>query len=121
MNDIRQALEDMVWQFAYRGIVKCKLVLHTGGLSALESAFDALGWDDPHEVEMEFNACEVEGCNQWAENGVHWGNLYLRLCGKHTIAADRKKQRPAIREYALRREAMRGPDGRLPAQRGGTR
>ena len=47
---LREALEDMVWQFAYRGTYEGRENLHTGGLSALESAFDALGISDPITV-----------------------------------------------------------------------
>lgn len=50
-EEIEQALESMVWQFAYRGVKDSKLALFTGGLSALEEAFSALGWDNPHVVE----------------------------------------------------------------------
>jgi hypothetical protein len=38
-----------VWQFAHRGTKDGKRVL-TARLSALEEAFDALDWDDPHVV-----------------------------------------------------------------------
>ena len=37
----------MVWQFGYRSTYEGRENLHTGGLSALESAFDALGLSDP--------------------------------------------------------------------------
>jgi len=50
---LRAVLVDMVGQFAYSSTHRGKAVIHTGGLSALESAFDALGWPDPKPVEME--------------------------------------------------------------------
>ena len=46
-DELREALADMVSQFAYRGTYEGRENLHTGGLSALESAFDALGLSDP--------------------------------------------------------------------------
>ena len=46
----KEALEDMAWQFGYRGTKDGKEVIHTGGLSALETAFFVLGWDDPHII-----------------------------------------------------------------------
>jgi hypothetical protein len=46
---LEQALESMCWQFAYRD----GDVLGTYGLSALEDAFSALGWDDPHLAALE--------------------------------------------------------------------
>ena len=49
-DELKDALIDMVWQFAYRGTYEGRENLHTGGLSALESAFDALGISDPITV-----------------------------------------------------------------------
>lgn len=49
-DELREALADMVSQFAYRGTYEGRENLHTGGLSALESAFDALGISDPITV-----------------------------------------------------------------------
>jgi hypothetical protein len=54
-DKLREALADMVWQFAYRGTYEGRENLHTGGLSALESAFDALGLSDPITV-LDFEA-----------------------------------------------------------------
>ena len=47
----KEALEDMAWQFGYRGTKDGKKVIHTGGLSALETAFFVLEWDDPKIIE----------------------------------------------------------------------
>ena len=48
------ALEDVVDQFAHRYLRRrakwYQLVMTTGGLSALEHAFDILGWKDPYVV-----------------------------------------------------------------------
>lgn len=49
---LRDALEDMVWQFAARGMKDGKGVLTHMGLSALEQAFDALGWDSPKTISL---------------------------------------------------------------------
>ena len=46
--DLREALVDMCEQFAYSGDDGEGPMLYTGGLSALEDAFTALDWDDPH-------------------------------------------------------------------------
>ena len=54
-DELREALIDMVWQFAYEGTKNGEGVMHTGGLSALESAFDALGISDPITV-LDFEA-----------------------------------------------------------------
>ena len=50
-DELKEALKDMVNQFAYRGTYEGRENLHTGGLSALEGAFSALGVSDPITVE----------------------------------------------------------------------
>jgi len=62
-TSLHEALEDMVFQFAYRSMRGKQRILHAGGLSALEHAFRVLGWTDPHVVLD--NACEIAGCDQW--------------------------------------------------------
>ncbi len=47
-DEKRGALVSMVSQFGYRGTKDGKVIISTGGLSALEEAFEALCWDDPH-------------------------------------------------------------------------
>lgn len=54
-DELREALADMVSQFAYRGTYEGRENLHTGGLSALEGAFSALGLSDPITV-LDFEA-----------------------------------------------------------------
>jgi len=62
---LHEALVDMVYQFAYRGMQDNKRIFMTGGLSALEGAFYVLGWDDPHFVGDE-HGCEIAGCERWS-------------------------------------------------------
>lgn len=51
INDLEYALLDMVMQFADRPNIKgSNYALNTMGLSALELAFDVLGFDDPYPV-----------------------------------------------------------------------
>lgn len=106
---MREACEGMAWQFAYRGTRRGKLIVYTGGLSALEDAFAALGWDDPHFVDEEDNACEISGCDEWATAGQIWGGLYLRVCSDHLHAARGGRPRPLVKDWALKREAQRDP------------
>ena len=78
---LRAALESMVNQFAYdndRG------EYHTGGLSALEEAFDALGWDDPHPMPAEL-LCDESGCNRRSTCGWKSTTGYRRTCGEHYL------------------------------------
>lgn len=63
-KQLRDALEDMAFQFGYRGVKNGRPNIHTGGLSALESAFEALGWDDPHYL-LE------EGCHDQDSMATH--------------------------------------------------
>ena len=48
-----EVIEYMVFQFGYRGVKNGKPVIHTGGLSALELAFEVLDWEDPHYLPEE--------------------------------------------------------------------
>jgi len=50
-DELKEALIDMVWQFAYTS----SKGYHTGGLSALEGAFHALGLSDPITI-LDFEA-----------------------------------------------------------------
>ena len=68
MADFRGVVKDLVWQFAYRGNDHSGKWLSTGGLSALEGAFKALGWNDPYYVEG--GGCEHPGCKAWATCGT---------------------------------------------------
>jgi len=116
----REALEDMVFQFGHRGVKNKKPMIWTGGLSALESAFEVLGWDDPHYLPEEGYTCEVVGCMEPDTAGTHWGDnkLYLRLCHKHFTDSISGKPMPEIKKWALEREAKRDPNTRiLPLER----
>lgn len=109
VDELRAALEAMAFQFGQRANTTEGPKLGTGGLSALEQAFDVLGWEDPRDVDGEL-ACDIEGCLRWSESGLWWGDLYLRLCGTHTSECFKKAERPAVKKVALDREARRGPD-----------
>jgi hypothetical protein len=104
---MREALEDLVYQSGYRGIIDGKPCITTGGLSALESAFEALGWDDPHFIPEEGNTCEIIGCMNEITSGQNWGDMYLSLCHEHGFMAFKKKERPSVKEYAIKRELRR--------------
>jgi hypothetical protein len=80
-DELLETVEDLVRQFACTTVSDGVSAYSTGGLSALEDAFAALGWDDPHPApEM---ACEHPGCNQWATCGTLTGDGYKRVCGTH--------------------------------------
>ena len=114
MKKYREALEEMVWQFAYKGVKNGKSVLHTGGLSALENAFEALGWSDPYYTgDLEGVICDVKGCAEFATSGgMNWHDKgYWRLCHIHGFSQDIC---PEMKQRALDREASRGDDGCLP-------
>jgi hypothetical protein len=104
---MKEALEDMVYQFGYHVVVNNTPAISTGGLSALESAFDALGWDDPHLIDEKGNTCEVVGCMESIVSGVKWGDIYLCLCHNHSMMAYDNQERPPIKDYAIIREQMR--------------
>jgi len=117
----REALESMVWQFGHRGVKNGKPVIHTGGLSALEEAFETLGWKDPHYLPEEGYTCAVVGCMEADTAGTHWSGskLYLRLCSKHYHQSLSGIPIPSIKQWALDREAKRDPiTGCLPLDTG---
>ena len=102
-----EALEDMITQFGYQTIYDGKPCITTGGLSALESAFDALGWVNPHFIPEEGYTCEIDGCMRSISSGQKWGKLYLMLCSNHGHRAFLQKRRPKVKKYALERELKR--------------
>jgi hypothetical protein len=113
VEELKAALEDMVFQFGYRGVRDNRPMIWTGGLSALEEVFITLGWNDPHYLPDEC-CCEVEGCYEPDTSGLHWEGLYLRLCNKHTKQSLDNKPSPKIKQHAVSREATRDPiTGRL--------
>lgn len=46
-QELREALLDMVEQYAFENNRGGREYYWTGGMGALENAFDALGWNDP--------------------------------------------------------------------------
>lgn len=115
---MKEALEDMVWQFAYHGQNEGKPFLYTGGLSALESAFSVLGWDDPHYIEdTNGSCCDVEGCGgQIVCGGSHWRESgYWCICARHSeMARSGHHASPQMKERAMLREKGRDAKGVLP-------
>jgi hypothetical protein len=78
-EELREALEDMVCQFAYwsDGVGGYT----TGGLSALEDAFEVLGWSNPHPAPEA--CCDELGCKRRADCGWPSPTGYRRTCGEH--------------------------------------
>ena len=108
-NEIKPALESMVWQFGHRGTKNGKLIIWTGGLSALEEAFEALGWKDPHYVDDESMECDIEGCHEWRDPQTDWDGVYVLICSKHFTDYCAKKPRLPLKQAAIDREAKRDP------------
>lgn len=109
MNVIKSALESMVWQFGHHGVKNGKPIIWTGGLSALEEAFEVLGWQDPHYLQEKGNTCEIKGCVEPITSQTTWDDLYLCLCREHHHDCCSGKPRPPVKKYALKREATRDP------------
>lgn len=88
LADMRDALEDMTNQFAYEaGPADGVPRIFTGGLSALEHAFDVLGWPDPKPVPE--RKCQREGCDGMETCGRPTANGgYERVCGDHFSEAE---------------------------------
>lgn len=85
-QECKEALGDMVWQFAYRfdGAAKRPPSLGTGGLSALEHAFGVLDWPDPKKCPEA--SCDIQGCQKWPGSGNPIPNGdYWSLCTDHMM------------------------------------
>lgn len=88
-QDYKEALEDMVGQFAYKADGKGKRppCMFTGGLSALEHAFDVLDWPDPKPCPD--SSCDVKSCQRWGSCGMpRPDGDYWSICGTHLVLID---------------------------------
>ena len=80
-EEIREFVEDVIRQFAYKVKADGRCAYSTGGLSTLEWAFSILGWPDPKPApECE---CQVNGCHEWATCGMPTRDGYRFLCSQH--------------------------------------
>lgn len=102
----REELQGLVWQFGHRTVFDGRLAITPGGLSALESAFEALGWDEQHFVGDE-HACEIDGCQRWPVMGSKWDGLYMALCSEHGSMMTNGSAIPPVRQAAIDRAATR--------------
>lgn len=80
-GQLREALESMVHQFAY-WTTDHGGAYWTGGLSALEEAFEALGWTDPQPA-PEWARCDEPGCTRQRTCGIPTPVGYRKVCGDH--------------------------------------
>lgn len=78
-DTMREALVGMVEQFGYWSDTVGGY--WTGGLSALEFAFDALGWDDPHPYPSV--RCDEPGCMGQRSMGTPTMAGYRHTCSEH--------------------------------------
>lgn len=109
-NSCREALEDMVWEFAHRTVRDGKAVLWSGFNSTLRDAFRALGWEDPKIVEdTDGIICDVLGCPGWvvSQGGLWMQTGFWYLCDKHNLVAINGKPQPEMKQRAMDREATR--------------
>lgn len=81
----RDALEDMVYQFGYDCVKDGQPALCTGGLSALEGAFAALGWAEPYVIPdpVWCDAPVTPRCPNRTTCGTPTTAGYKRFCHDH--------------------------------------
>ena len=95
-GDERAALEEMAMEYATHTTDGKVLLLTTSNMSALQAAFRALGWDDPHEVDGEESGCNYPGCSEWAVyTTIAPDGTWLRRCKYHGgewLTREREKQ-----------------------------
>lgn len=84
-SSLRQALEDMVYQFGYDTAQDGQPAIGTGGLSALEEAFAVLGWDDPYVIPNPIwcDAPVTPRCPNRTSCGTPTPDGYKRYCHEH--------------------------------------
>ena len=82
LDQMREALEGLVAQYA--GWSPDGPGLSADGIGALQCAFLALGWYDPHPYPAQ--CCDEPGCRERANCGWPSPTGYRRTCGKHTEA-----------------------------------
>lgn len=82
VREAREGLEDMVRQFAYWS--ESAGGYWTGGLSALEGAFEILGWSDPQPAPEA--RCDEPGCMKQRTCGIPTEAGYRSVCGDHYMA-----------------------------------
>ncbi len=87
LDEMREALEDLTRQFAFRNDRGQE---HTGALSALEQAFDVLGWDDPHDCEP-WQVCDEPDCKRPVTCGTPTPKGYRHTCGTHAPGSQGRK------------------------------
>ena len=83
---LRDALEGMARQHSYWSDTVGGI--HTGGLSSLEDAFEALGWEDPQPLpdrRCDEPGCMKEGAMGWPTRpgGTGPNGGYRRTCWDH--------------------------------------
>jgi hypothetical protein len=95
-NPLRAALEDMVYQFGYDAVKRGRPAIATGGLSALEGAFDALGWDDPYVIPdpVWCDAPVTPRCPRRTTSGTPTPNGYKRFCHEHFAFWQKAQEQP---------------------------
>lgn len=79
LTDTREALESMVYQFGYWNDSAGGFT--AGGLSALEYAFEVLGWEDPRPAPEV--RCDEPGCMHQISMGTPTPQGYRRTCFDH--------------------------------------
>lgn len=97
-GELREALESMVYQFAYWSDGDPPGHI-TGGLSALEEAFAVLGWDEPHPAP--FQQCDEPGCRKQGTSGTPTLDGYRRTCHEHYPKAGNDAWNAAVRASGL--------------------
>jgi hypothetical protein len=77
--ELINCIKEMVNQFAYQLDNPPRIT--TGGLSALETAFDILGYSDPEPAPE--RGCQYGKCKRFATCGIPTKSGYKFVCGEH--------------------------------------
>jgi len=92
LKEATAIIKSLVLQFgAEHSIPGIGPVISTMNLSALEEAFEFLGW--PDMMPMPEMKCGVPNCFEWATCGTPCRDGYLRCCEKHFSEYSGRKRR----------------------------
>uniref|UniRef100_A0A6M3IH71 Uncharacterized protein n=1 Tax=viral metagenome TaxID=1070528 RepID=A0A6M3IH71_9ZZZZ len=83
IEQLRECIESLACQF---GIVSNGMLM-SGSLSAMEEAFEILGWDDPRPAPP-YMVCDEPGCLSARSCGWPSPKGYRHTCGKHYRQSD---------------------------------
>lgn len=89
-KELIECIEGLAYQYGMQMDGIGIPLLSSGAISAMEYAFEVLGWPDPKP--MKESECDYPDCHQWANCGTPTKNGYKMCCYKHFKVYNSQKQ-----------------------------